>query len=491
MFLKKISTATTTFTQIWQVRNLWVVLLSTLFFACDDPEEIGSEIFGQDIGVLFTDTLAVNSSTIQLDSLQSSGTSLVFVGNTNHPEMGDISAKAFFQVSNADTLKIDTLGTKAYKTSIIETADSLSLHLHCRFVSGDTNKAQTYKVYRVKSTATPSVSTVYNVNSELPAYDATPIGTLTMSSLHPIRDPYASADTGKYAIVKIPISKSVANEIFALRNKESASAIVYDKFKDIIKGLVVVSESANNAAILGFSTYNSELKLFYHYTYTYPKSGVDTTVTTSKALSFYLANGTTATGEQNARFTKVTTKRAGALSKLVNAADILPANEANYKVCVDNGTGLAMKVRFPSLLKLKNNKDVAINKAELVFEPDATVPGFVRTKELIAIEDNGANRPIRKSNIFSFLNSETQICTYAAKTNTFTFNVTSAVQNIISGRNPNNGWIVTPTWIGLASSSATARTVLSSSRLISAEHSSAIFDSRKIKLKVYYTYVSK
>jgi hypothetical protein len=78
--------------------------------------------------------------------------------------------------------------------------------------------------------------------------------------------------------------------------------VVYDKFKDIVKGLVLVSESSQNAALSYFSVGQSMMDLSYHYTYTYRKTtGVDTTVSVNKTTSFYFSNGTASTGEQNVR----------------------------------------------------------------------------------------------------------------------------------------------------------------------------------------------
>lgn len=495
LFLKKISRATTTFTQIWQVRNLWVLLVGAFLMACDDPEEIGTELFGQDIGLAYTDTLTVEASTIQLDSMQTSGIPSVFVGSMSHPVFGDYTAKTFFQPTNIDTIKIDTAGTNAYKASLVESVDSLALYLVFRRVAGDTTKAQTFKLYRVKSSATPTVSKVYNTGDALPEYDATPLATVTRNPLKPIRNANStSEDTSKYSYVKIPLPMALAREIFAKRNLSSANAVVYDKFKDVIKGFVLVSETSQNSALSYFSVAQSMMDLSYHYTYTYRKTtGVDTTVSVNKTTSFYLSNGTAATGEQNVRWTNVTVNRKGALANIKKAADALKSSDAGGYVYMDNISGLALKLKFPTLLSLKNNKNIAINKAELVLEPDQPLSGFSRITNLVAIQENGANRPLRNAstNGFVYANSETQIASYATKTNSYTFNVTSALQNILSGRATSNGWILTPTWIGLASSTATSVSVLSSSRIVSVEPVQAVFNAKNIKLKIYYTHISK
>jgi hypothetical protein len=82
----------------------------------------------------------------------------------------------------------------------------------------------------------------------------------------------------------------------------------------------------------------------------------------------------------------VTVNRKGALANLKKPADALKSSDAGGYVYMDNISGLAVKLRFPTLLKLKNNKNVAINKAELVLEPDQPLSGFTRISNLVAIK---------------------------------------------------------------------------------------------------------
>jgi hypothetical protein len=76
------------------------------------------------------------------------------------------------------------------------------------------------------------------------------------------------------------------------------------------------------------------------------------------------------------------------------------------------------------------------------------------------------------------------------KTNDYTFNVTSSLQNILSGRNKTNGWILSADTFREATQSS-ARGPVSGRYIVSSEVDRAVFDSKKIKLKVYYTYIGK
>jgi hypothetical protein len=73
--------------------------------ACEDPQEIGSEVFVQDIGVLYTDTLTVDASTILLDSIVTSNTANLLVGRYTDPTLGLVEASSYFHIANADTLR--------------------------------------------------------------------------------------------------------------------------------------------------------------------------------------------------------------------------------------------------------------------------------------------------------------------------------------------------------------------------------------------------
>ena len=504
-------TVTTIFTQNWQVRKAFIIGVVFSFFvflsACEDPKEIGSEIFVQDIGLLYTDTLTVDASTVLLDSIATYSANNLLVGRLSDPNLGSVEAASYFQIANltTDTIRsdVDTAGRSNVKwISYPSKNDSIRLILPYSFVQGDTLQNQTFKLYQFASSSTLDPSTVYYNNSTTPTLNPTPLGQLSNVKVRPIRDKRVVYGTsGKYDSLVIPITEpSFIKFLESQRDINKNDALVGTGFKGQVTGLALVSESAKNAAIVGFAAGKAVMKLYYHYKYTYTvrnyKDTADSTITvdTTKANNFYVAitnaDGTTF----NARFNKITASRIGALAKLAKAGDGLPAKDANNEAYLQLGTGLAIKVQFPSLLNLKNRKDIAFNKAELVLEPKANPAGYTIPTDLILTEATKSYRPLRTTTTgegnFAFLTGESTTSSYVSNSNLFTFNVTSSLQNILAGRIPNNGWIVTPT-LFVVNSSTGARQVALGKSVLAQEVTRAIFDKSKIKLKVYYTYVAK
>ncbi|MBB6002956.1 hypothetical protein HNP25_001608 [Arcicella rosea] len=476
--------------------------------ACEDPKEIGSNVFVQDIGLLYTDTLKVDASTVLLDSIATYSTGNLLVGRFTDPVLGDVNAVSYFQISNltADTIRsnVDTAGRSNVKWITYPSKnDSIRLILPYSFVQGDTLQDQSFKLYQLASSASLDPAIVYYNNSAAPALNPTPIGQLNNVKIRPIRDKRVISGTaGKFDSLRIPITEpSFVKFLESQRDIAKSEALVGTGFKGVVKGLALVSESNKNAAVVGFSAGAVQMKLYYHYKYTYTvRNTANTadslvTVDTTKSNNFYIAI-TNADGTNfNARFNKITAARTGTtLSKLAKPADILKSSEANNQVFLQSGTGVAMKVQFPNLLKLKERNDIAINKAELVLEPKSNTAGYTLPSDLILVEATPTNKPLRTTTTgegnFVFVTGEGTISSYASRTNLYTFNITSSLQNIIAGRGKNNGWIITPTLFSTNSSTGTRGPALGKS-VINPDITRAIFDHSNIKLKVYYTYVAR
>lgn len=475
--------------------------------ACEDPKEIGSDVFVQDIGLLFTDTLSVETSTLLLDSIATYSTSNALVGRLIDPTLGSVEAVSYFQISNltSDTIRsnVDTAGRSNVKwIKYPSKSDSIRLILPYSFVQGDTLQNQTFKVYQLQSTASLDPSTPYYSNSTGPALNPTPIGQLNNVKIRPIRDKRVISGTaGKFDSLRIPITEpSFVKFLESQRDIAKSEALVGTGFKDIVRGLALVSESNKNAAIVGFSSGGIQMQLYYHYKYTYTvrnsANTLDSTITvdTTKSNNFYVAITNGDGTAFNARFNKITASRTGALSKLTKPTDILPSTNANNEAYLQSGTGLAIKVKFPYLLQLKERKDIAINKAELVLEPKISPAGYTYPNDLILVETTSDNKPLRTTTTgegnFSFVSGEGTTASFASRTNLFTFNVTSSLQNILAGRRNNNGWIITPT-LFTTNSTTGARSPAIGKSVLSGDITRAIFDHSNIKLKVYYTYVAK
>ena len=493
-------------TQPWRLRNgIFASLILSFFItltACEDPQEIGSEVFTQDIGVLYTDTLTVDASSILLDSVVTSNSDNLLVGSTIDPTFGLVKANSYFHIVPYDTLfsSVDTAGKKNVKwIRYPSKVDSIRMFLPYISYQGDTNQRQTIKLVQFANGASMEVGKLYYNTSEAPALSNTVIGQLSNVRIRPVKNKNILSGTGRYDSLRIPITDpAFINFIASQRDTKKDNALVGTEFRKITRGFALTSESANNAAILGFDAYNAVVRVYYNYKYTYTlrnkantSDSITATVDTTKA-NFLIAYERL-TAPVNVRFNKLMTTRTGNLAKLTKVTDGISSKQTNNEVYIQNSTGLVTKVRFPTLSNLKVRQDIAINKAELVLEPNANPSNFLLPQDLILVESTKDNRALRTTTDgignLRIINGESYTAAYQSRTNNFTFNITSSLQNLLSGRNPSNGWIISPTVF--TTNSQNQRGLASGRNFFNWDANRAVFDVSKIKLKIYYTSVKK
>ena len=499
---------TTFSTQKWQLRNGIFASIILGFFiitltACEDPQEIGSEVFAQDIGVLYTDTLTVDASTVLIDSILTTGASSLLVGRTTDPSLGLVEANSYFHIVPFDTLYsfVDTAGRKNVRwIRFPSKVDSIRFFLPYNYYQGDTNQRQTIKVMQLAENAILDVDKQYFSNSNAPALSTRIIGQAQNVRIRPIRNNNIISGTGRFDTLKIPITDpAFISFIASQRDPKKDLATVGTEFRRTTRGFALTSEGPRNAAILGFDPVFALMRVYYNYKYTYTlrnkantADSITATVDTTK-FNFLQVFDREVSTPKNIRFNKITTARTGVAAKLVKVTDALSSKQANGEVYIQNASGLVMKVQFPTLAKLKANKDIAINKAELILEPNANPSNFTLPSDLILVESTKDNRIVRTTKdatgSMRVVSGEGSLASYQTRTNTFTFNVTSSLQNILSGRNPSNGWLISPTTF--TTNAQGTRELASGTKILNSDINRTVLNSKNIKLKVYYTYVSK
>lgn len=502
-------------------QNWWVskglfssIIVSFCLFlsACKDPQEIGSEVFSQNIGVLFTDTLTVDASTVLLDSILTSTTPNLLVGRYTDPILGLVEASSYFQISNSDTLRTNLFDANGIPLIIANIkdfkwiknptkVDSIRLFLPYSVYQGDTLQTQTFKVSQLNDDSILEATKSYFSNSEAPFLKPNLLGQVRNVKIRPIKNKNILSGLSRFDTLRIPITDpSFIDFISSQRDSNKDDALIGTGFKSKIRGLALTSESSNNAAIIGFFSDYSVMKVYYSYTYSYTLrnkantlDSLKVTVDSTKSNDLYVSLYSRATGaSQNARFNKVTASGNGVFNKLIKVTDKISSPQSNNQVALQASTGLALKIKFPSLFKLKERQDIAINKAELILEPNIT--DYSVPNDLVLIESTPTNRLLRSTitseGVLQFVSGEGSTASYTSKNNTYTFNITSSLQNILSGRNKLSDWLISADTFKEATQSS-PRGPLSGRYIVSSDVKRAIFDSKKIKLKVYYTYVGK
>jgi hypothetical protein len=473
-----------------------LVLIGFVLGACEDPtSSLGTELIDPAdlVGINYTDTLSVTSSTVLLDSTIGSGSHMLLVGKYNDPIFGEVKAESYFQIQLADTIR-------SFKNPVI---DSVVFNCGYNYAYGDTTKPQRFSIHKVVekigqnngSIAKRLIESInypsaYFTNEKL-KYESTPIATSPnfLPEITQKGSKSLNPDTTRYNALRFLIPKKFGEEIIALGQTSAKNN--NEEFKKIIKGLALVPNESNTA-IVGFNSYilstdaatqpyfskrrnGSSITIHYHQGNNVNKDslytvklavtgdGLETQTNRQNAVMYNL---------NNASFNKTSSK------KILNPNDQLPAQGANKEVYLQAMTGLAGKIEFPSLLNLTKNKNIAINKAELIITPKVSSSFYapIYALTIVLLNPNNAQKPYR--NISGELVSmaaedrtNPQVAYFNSEKKNYTFNITSYLSNVVNGTIANNGFLLNS---------------VKDYRL-----NRLVLEKNSIKLRLYYTSVQK
>ena len=439
----------------------WLGIISLFLSSCDAPKEIGADLFSVEVGLNYTDTLTIKSGTVLMDSIQTGGNSTFLLGSYYHPELGYVSSNVFTQLANADTLN-----SKA--TSIV---DSLQMHLIYKNTQGDLSQPQTIELYRLADTL--STLTSYYTNSSV----AIKPELLKRFSFvpKPIKKESANGDSVQFDTLKFQMPLALGKELISKYTDKAISG-GGSAFRNYFRGLYIKSEAGKKASLLAFSPTYYRMTLHWH----------NPGDTTKYYLNYYFSLSNAYVTEINARFNQISAQRIGPLAAIVKPGDKVSSLKTNNTTYVQSGTGIVTKIELPYLLNLRGNRNVAVNKAELVFSGIDKLDFNQTIGQLSLIESDGSNKPLRNSYGLKYIYSEggagVATATYDIATNSYTFNVTTLMQSMLSGKKANLGYLLTPAIS--ADAAGNAKILNESGRFIA-------LNALKAKLKIYYSYIAK
>jgi hypothetical protein len=399
-----------------------VVLLTTLFMACDPPKDIGLTPLTP-VGTFYTDTLTVRTSTVLADSVRTSNPDVFLVGRYQDPIFGKITASSHFWMNaNPTTVPI---GSEARY-------DSLVLLMAYGYTYGDTLPTQKIAVHRL--TQDLSRTTTYYNNSQV-SYESTPLGETTFLP-HP----------NNLGSMRIKLSDALGTELFTLLSNSANQTS--DKIHGVLKGLALVP-GANNTAIIGVPGGPQTIFLQMYFR----SSATDTT---AKAYTMYANLGTVGGGTYRAGFNRVTADRTGTPLEGLQPLRPRHASATNGYTYVQDALGIMTKIEIPYLSSIRKNGPAAINRAQLSIRPDQSFnrPGITHPSFLVMLETDSTNRIKRNAGNELIVNSDIsgfssftidpQIVPYNNTSRDYTFYLTTQLQAILSGTKKNNSFLLTP-----------------------------------------------
>ncbi|MGA0557818.1 DUF4270 family protein [Larkinella sp. VNQ87] len=472
---RKLLIDTTRFTPNWLARRpvnpvrlsllAGMVSLVAALVACEEPKDIGLPP-NTEIGVLYTDTLTIRTSTIQLDSVLNDRNVRLLVGQYNDPVFGKVSARAFGQLAiRSNTGSFKTEGEMVY--------DSVRALLPYTYIYGDTTSVQTISIHQLTEDLD---STKRYVASSSAAYATQPLATLQLTP--------TAANDAKY--VRLP--DALGREFL---NRSKGSGITQADFTTYFKGIAVIP-AATNTTVFGFSN-NIYFELYYH-------SSTDTT-------KRYRQDFSTTTGR--ASFSQIRVDRSGTKLAGLSVGRPLSASATGGELFVQSASGVTPKLEFPTLLNLrKETGRIAINRAELSFSvtgnsPGGPIPPYMtlaqvdeNNRVLYTSEGSAGNRLFhmvqRKEGTFQTTGKwyYPQVAGYNSRLKTYTFDVTTYLQAILVGFTPNNGLVLfPPSTSELVTQSTTSPASYVVQPYIFNQLNGAVLGGEKpVKLVVFYTY---
>ncbi len=315
------------------------LLLPLVFFSCRDQNmtfDIGSKYVDVRTTLRYVDTLTVNSYTVKVDSMRSSGLTspAVVVGMYSDPEVGDIASTSYFRVGLPGTITLP-------KGAVF---DSVGLMLVDNdYWQGDTLQPFTLNVHRLNQIIkVHDDGYLYNTSSF--GYDAAVIGSVTLKPKPNVND-----------TLWVPMDSTLGQELFNLIKEKDDKMLQQDNFLTYFKGLALTWD-ASDKAVLGFDIGNSlpAMRLYFHYT---------DFSTVSKHFDFVISSYT------SLQFNQFEIRNP-LIALPVSQKNSIPAALTDQKTFVIGGAGLATRVEFPYLKELRAFYDnMNVLKAELIVEP--------------------------------------------------------------------------------------------------------------------------
>jgi hypothetical protein len=196
----------------------------------DEDFSIGNEYLKNNMRVVMIDTCTVSLSTVQADSIKTSGLGAAWVGKFNDKYFGQITACSYMSFS---------LPTYAVKQSAVYDSASLILKFYSD-ICGDTMQSQKLSVHRL--------SQVIDLDDE---------GFLYNTSSVPVEpDPIATCvfkpRPGSGKEVKIRLPDEIYKDLFDKLMDQASEVSSDDKFTNYFKGLALLPDTLQNTVINSF-----------------------------------------------------------------------------------------------------------------------------------------------------------------------------------------------------------------------------------------------
>lgn len=315
------------------------IIACALVSACTRKDiEFGTIPENQYTNLVYVDTVGIQLSTVLRDSFTTGNASSFLLGRYKDPYLGTVAGKIF------NELTIPTSVPEIPSTAVF---DSMTLIFRPNnYYYGDTTQPQTYSVYELDQAITLGYSSSLFNTSNFPV-KSTPLGSKTMR-INPVG----------FDSVSIRLNDAKGLDLFTKLQQSATEVGSETAFLNYFKGLSIAVAESDSAAIFGIAGGSGAMvmRIHYHHTIPYPENHTIDFVSLSNDHAFYQLlsdrNGTGLTGTGTS-----------------GSTEVFPAHTF-HRAYAQSGTGLHLKMTFPGLRSLLNDKtQVRLLKAELIVRP--------------------------------------------------------------------------------------------------------------------------
>lgn len=316
-------------------------------FSCGTDTDTGDFSVGSDYlalsnKVVLIDTATVNMSTINFDSLATSSTGRILIGNYDDPLFGKVKSDSYFQLSG-NSYALNSIGSDTESTNYV--FDSISMILkYDKYYYGDTTRVQTFNIYRLTQKVKPNKEDDQFYNNSTLTYDSESLGKISFKPRPKEKDS-----------INVQMSKVFGEALFQKIKKREVTD--FDSFTEYLKGLVLVPENSTSSNVIGFSVSSSKVRLYYS---KYQSDNENA----SNILDFSIL-------DTSKQFNSISLDKTGTLIQdLPISTSKLSSLLTNNQGFIQAGTGVACRIDFPNIKQLKNiSTNGAIVDAELILKP--------------------------------------------------------------------------------------------------------------------------
>ncbi len=357
---------------------LFCCLGSLIFlWSCEDKGVLNADknFSRSNLQTIFSDTFSIATSTTLFDSIPTSNSNTLLIGDCADPLMGRITASTYFQVGFISPF---TLNADA-------TYDSIGLVLSYNdYWYGDTTKAVSLNVFELSQTPRPRQTVPYRGEDRVSLFTV-PSGFYNTSRSQYFNSVIASKTvrfTPLRDSVYIPLPSSFGKRWFDIAKADTTqffkSANIF--VTDFFKGLRVEGTSPSGASIAGFRAGRCKIRIFYKTLVRDAREQVK--------FDFPIVNAAL-------QFNNLSADRSATSISTLARRRTIPSSQTGGLTFMQSGIGVGTKIEFPSVKEFFLNRKIVLIDAILEVYPvqNTYLGNFPPPKTLALFKTDNSNVP--------------------------------------------------------------------------------------------------